>query len=63
MGKLVVMEIIDELEMAINRMPTVGDITFMAKKYGLEKPASVINELVEEGFLEREGIKIGRTQQ
>ena len=60
--KLVVLEIIDELEMILNRRPTIKDVVYMSKTYGMHGAIRIINELAEEEFLEIEGLKVGRVQ-
>lgn len=60
--KLVILEVVDELEMILNKKPAIKDTVYMAKKYGLETPMRVINDLVEDGFLQIENLSVGRTE-
>lgn len=58
--KLAVLQIIDDLEMAISRKPAVTDVIAMSRKYGLDNTYRTIHQLVEEGHLEQENGRVGR---
>lgn len=58
--KLAVLQIVDDLEMAISRKPAVTDIIAMSRKYGLDNTYRTIHQLIEEGHLEQENGRVGR---